>query len=234
MSNDTFIIDCPSCNAKVAAAKKGTAINKWFDYESGEPSAYQLAIGQCPNCSGLLVGESRQIRFEEYNAEFDEWEEFVRVYPKPLRTFVSLRIPRVVKESLNEAEKCLQANANTAACAMLGRALEAVCRDLLEPQSASEKAEDEARPKKNIMLAAGIKQLKEKKHIDDRLYDWSLQLHAFRNLAAHPEDVSISREDTEDLQSFVYAIVEYVYDLTDRYNDFKERVESRKKKKKKA
>jgi hypothetical protein len=49
-----------------------------------------------------------------------------------------------------------------------------------------------------------------------------------RNLAAHPEDITVSREDAEDLQAFVYAIVEYVYDLTDRYNEFKEREEEKK------
>jgi hypothetical protein len=55
-------------------------------------------------------------------------------------------------------------------------------------------------------------------------------LQAFRNLAAHPDEhFSISRQDTEDLQAFVYAIVEYVYDLADRYNDFKERTYKRQK-----
>ncbi len=71
--------------------------------------------------------------------------------------------------------------------------------------------------------------LKEKGIIDSRLYDWSQQLRAFRNLAAHADtDVSsISRRDAEDLQSFVYAIIEYVYDLTDRYNEFKARLEKK-------
>jgi Domain of unknown function (DUF4145) len=74
------------------------------------------------------------------------------------------------------------------------------------------------------MLAEGIKQLKGKNIIDSRLFDWSQHLHAFRNLAAHPDsDVAISREDAEDLQAFVYAIIEYIYDLTDRYDEFKER-----------
>ena len=78
------------------------------------------------------------------------------------------------------------------------------------------------------MLGKGIRELKDKGIIDQRLYDWSQQLHAFRNLAAHPEDVLISREDAEDLQVFVYAIIEYIYDLAERYDEFKERL-SRKK-----
>lgn len=82
------------------------------------------------------------------------------------------------------------------------------------------------------MLAEGIKRLREAKVIDDRLYEWSQQLRAFRNLAAHPEDITISRNDAEDLQTFVNAIVEYVYDLADRYEEFKERVDARAKRKK--
>ena len=74
------------------------------------------------------------------------------------------------------------------------------------------------------MLGEGIQKLKEGKHIDDRLFDWSQQLRAFRNIAAHPEDEVISRQDAEDLQAFVYAIIEYIYDLTDRYEEFKARL----------
>jgi hypothetical protein len=132
---------------------------------------------------------------------------------------------------LVEADRALQANANIAACVMFGRALEAVCRDVLEAKDVEEEAPSK-RPKRKLMLGDGIKKLREKQVIDDRLYDWSQQLHAFRNLAAHPEDISISREDAADLQTFVYAIVEYIYDLADRYNDFKMRLEHRAKRKK--
>jgi uncharacterized protein YutE (UPF0331/DUF86 family) len=81
------------------------------------------------------------------------------------------------------------------------------------------------------MLGKGIKELKDRNIIDQRLYDWSQQLQAFRNIAAHPDETEISREDAEDLQSFVYAIVEYIYDLADRYDEFKDRINRLKKKK---
>jgi Domain of unknown function (DUF4145) len=86
------------------------------------------------------------------------------------------------------------------------------------------------------MLADGIKQLRDRNVIDDRLFDWSQDLHAFRNLAAHPDGDggSITRQDAEDLQAFVYAIVEYVYDLADRYQEFKERQAKRAKAKEKG
>ena len=227
----TFIIDCPWCKAKVAATETGRAERSGFNDEAGEPFAYKVLVGICPSCKSILAGEKEQIWFENYDAHEDRWSDVVRVYPKPPKTFSSYRIPRVVKDSLNEADRSLQAGANIAACVMLGRALEALCRDILksEPNTTSNTP---AKPKKKIMLGEGIKKLKDNKVIDDRLYDWSQQLQAFRNLAAHPEDISISREDAEDLQTFVYAIVEYVYDLADRYDEFLIRVDERAKRKK--
>jgi hypothetical protein len=105
---------------------------------------------------------------------------------------------------------------------MFGRAFEALCRDILERMAPGTAT-------KRVMLGAGIKALKERNIIDQRLYDWGQQVQAFRNLAAHGEDFNASREDAEDLQAFVHAITEYVYDLTDRYEEFKERAEERKK-----
>ena len=225
----TFIVDCPWCKAKVAATETGRAERDGFNDEAGEPFAYKVLVGICPSCNAILAGETNQIGFEDYDAHEDRWSDIVRIYPKPPKTFSSYRIPRVVKDSLSEADRSLQAGANIAACVMLGRALEALCRDILNSKSETTTA---SKLNKKIMLGEGIKRLKDKKVIDERLYNWSQQLQAFRNLAAHPEDISISREDAEDLQTFVYAIVEYVYDLADRYEEFIRRLEKRKKRKK--
>ncbi|WP_424814705.1 DUF4145 domain-containing protein [Roseococcus sp. YIM B11640] len=219
----TFVIECSNCNVKVAAEETGRTEASGFDHENSEPWGKVILMGKCPACAVILVGESTQIGFENIDYEEDAWTEITRVYPRPPKIFTSWRIPRIVKKSLREAEKCVQAGANIATCVMLGRALEALCRDILDKQ-----AEEEQKPKpKNITLYNGIKKLKDDNIIDDRLYNWSQQLHAFRNLAAHPTDIEISREDVDDLRSFVNAIVEYVYDLTERYNDFIKRKEAR-------
>jgi hypothetical protein len=44
----------------------------------------------------------------------------------------------------------------------------------------------------------------------------------------YDENARLSSLIPEDLQAFVYAITEYVYDLTDRYSEFKEREEEKK------
>lgn len=227
----TFIVDCHICKAKVAATETGRAERFAFDDEAGQPYGKRVYVGNCSSCNTILVGESDQIDFEDFDAYEDRWSDIVRVFPKPPKSFSSWRIPRVVTDSLNEADRSLQAGANIAACVMLGRALEALCRDILESK-ASESEMVTAKPRKKLMLGEGIKRLRDSKVIDDRLYDWSQQLQAFRNLAAHPEDISISREDAADLQTFVNAIVEYVYDLADRYVEFKSRVENRANRKK--
>lgn len=229
----TFIIDCPRCKAKVGAEHRGQIDKSYYDDEVGEPIGERIYLGKCPSCSISLVGRAEQIEFENYQgSEHDVFGDVVRIYPNPPKAFTSYRIPRTLTQSLLEADRSFQAGANIAACVMLGRALEALCRDVLEappgkPEAAGTVAP--AKPKRRVMLGNGIKELRERKIIDDRLYDWSLSLQAMRNLAAHPEDITVSRQDAEDLQAFVYAITEYVYDLTDRYNEFKEREEEKKK-----
>ncbi|MGO9240138.1 MAG: DUF4145 domain-containing protein [Bryobacteraceae bacterium] len=232
MEARTFIVGCPWCKAKVAAIEKGEAEQSGYSEEAGEPFGSRLYVGLCPRCGSILAGESTLVRFKDYDAEEDEWSDVVRVYPDPPRTFTSHRIPRVVEDSLAEADRALQSNANTAACVMMGRALEAVCRHVLTPNQSGDQASAEGAPSRRpLMLGEGIKKLREKGVIDDRLYAWSQQLQAFRNLAAHPTDTSIDRQDAEDLQTFVRSIVEYIYDLADRYEEFKARIEMRKKRK---
>jgi hypothetical protein len=230
----TFIIDCPICKAKVGAEEKGRLDHTWFDEDAFEPAGERIFLGTCPSCQTSLVGRAEQTEFEGFEGTaFSEWSDVIRVYPKPPKVFSSYRIPRTLNESLLEADRALQAGANIAACVMLGRSLEALCRDVLEPNVVPTAIADSDakpnKPKRRLMLAAGIRELRERKIIDDRLFDWSQSLNAVRNLAAHPEDITVSRQDAEDLQAFVYAITEYVYDLTDRYNEFKAREEEKKK-----
>ncbi|MDY7011377.1 MAG: DUF4145 domain-containing protein [Planctomycetota bacterium] len=225
----TFIVDCPVCKAKVAANEHGCVRRAGgMDNEGDLHYGISVSLGVCPKCRSILVGESQQIGIKSFDSEFDEWADAIRVYPEPPKIFASERIPKLVSDSISEAVKSLQANANIAACMMFGRALEAICRDLLEPAQSANAVPPPATPKRPIMLGEGIRMLKDKGLIDQRLFDWSQQLHAFRNIAAHPTDRTISREDADDLRSFVYAIIEYIYDLTDRYNEFKERLAKKK------
>jgi hypothetical protein len=231
LATRTFIVDCPTCKAKVAAEESGLAEDAGFDDEVGEPYGWRLFVGKCPRCKSILAAEARQLRFKGWEGDDEDvWAEPVRVHPKPPKTFSSFRIPSVVRNSLVEADIALQGGASHAACVMFGRALEGLCRDVLFTREEKKAIRDGA-SKKRLMLADGINQLRDKNIIDSRLYDWSQHLHAFRNLAAHPDaqEGPITRQDAEDLQVFVYAITEYICDLADRYEEFKDRQAERKK-----
>lgn len=60
----TFIVDCPTCKAKVAAEETGRAEDTGFDNEVGEPYGWRLFVGKCPRCTNLTAAESRQLRFK--------------------------------------------------------------------------------------------------------------------------------------------------------------------------
>jgi hypothetical protein len=159
-SKKTFIVDCPHCKAKVAAEETGCADDTGFDDEVGEPYGSRLLVGNCPRCSTPLAAQSRQLNFEGWEGdEIDFWSDPVRVHPKPPKTFSSFRIPSTVTRSLAEADIALQGNANIAACVMFGRALEALCRDVLFTRE-EKKAIREGASKKRLMLADGIQQLR--------------------------------------------------------------------------
>ena len=211
MQEDAFLIDCATCKKKVVGKKLGGATRGG----SGGPRGSfgeRLVVGECTECNSLLVAESYQTHFKSQGAELDKWSDFIRVHPSPLRSFNSNRIPPVLTDSLEEANKALQAGAPVAACAMYGRALEALCRDVL--------GKKKNKPDYKVMLGKGIEELRDESIIDERLFNWSQEMHAFRNMAAHPDQISVSRDDVEDLRVFVYAIIEFVYDLTDRYEEF--------------
>ena len=228
-NNRTFLVDCSYCAAKVAAIWKGEATS--FVAPDFDPLfGYRLLLGECPNCNGLLAAEQNQVEFEGITSDFNAWSDPRRVFPNPARTFSS-NTPKVVKSSITEAQKCIHAGANTAACVMLRRTMEAVCVNILTPLREEEKKisiENKEIPKKynkNLMLGEGLKELHERKLIDERLFNWGKQVQNIGNKSAHAVDINISRQDVEDLMSFVTALIEYIFDLSLRYNQFLSRLD---------
>jgi len=210
------------------AELQGKATRSGFNDEAQEPWSERLLVGRCPTCTSLLATYETQIEFEGLTAEYDKWSDPIRIFPHPPKSF-SYSIPKVLRASVNEAQKCLQIGANTAACVMLRRTIEALCHDVLKPLREKEALEAVAlgkTPKKykdHLMLGEGLKELFERKIIDQRLAEWSKQIQQYGNMSAHAVDIIISTQDANDLMSFVTALVEYVYDLTKRYDEFMSR-----------
>ena len=196
-----MIIECPYCESRVDGIVKGE--HQSFD-PNEDPAPFKVVLLECPVCRNALVGgtELVQVGKKQY-----EWSNLNRLWPAH-ESYVDWDIPDIARNSLIEARICYKAKAYTAAVVMSGRTLEGVCKHYLA---------------KTKTLADGLKKLKEKGIIDDRLFQWGEELRKHRNIGAHATGEKISKEDAKDLLDFVNAICEYVFVLTERFNKFMER-----------
>ena len=185
-----MIIDCHRCKARVDAEVLA-------QHEDEQFFTTRTLLLACPSCRSALVAECEQ----DHNLK---WTELVRVHPRP-RRLLGTDIPAIVRHSIAEAEKCMQVGAYLAATAMCGRAVEAVCRHY---------------GTKDAYLGGGLKDLREKGIIDARLFQWGEELRDQRNSAAHATDTVISAQDANDVLSFTYAIIDYVFLLAQKFEQF--------------
>ncbi len=195
-----MLIECHVCKARV----DGDVVGHYEDTDFIPTRTYLL---KCPSCGSALIAES----YEEFANEKTSWSRPVRVYPQPKR-LLGNDIPPIVRKSVEEVERCMQVGAYLAATAMCGRALEAICRHY---------------GTKDTYLGAGLKELKDSGIIDARLFLWSEELRDQRNDAAHATDAVVSVQDARDVVSFTYAIIDYVFLLTQKFEQFQERKRER-------
>lgn len=185
----------------MGATLKGEVVEPSDD--NGGP--WKISLAQCPRCSSALVG-AQESDF------FDDWERATRVWPSPPLQ-LNPKIPRSIRESLEEAHKCLGARSYAATVMMSGRALEAIGRHFYPPTKGG-------RP---LMLKQALDKLAKDEIIDGRLYKWGLALHKDRNLAAHPSDTHFKRADARDVFKFSNNICEYIFVLSAEFEAFEKR-----------
>jgi len=174
------------------------------------PFTSKISLCECPRCHSAIVGLEEETPFDEFDLP-------TRVWPSPPIQFSS-KIPKPIRESLIEAEKCLRGKAYTACVAMCGRALEAIGRHFFPPKSAT------TRP---LMLKQSIDKLASEKIIDGRLHLWGLALHSDRNLASHPSGTDFKKQDAKDIFKFATNICEYIFVLSAEFEDYEKRRKSR-------
>ena len=196
-----MLIHCPHCKSRVHASDEAQ-MERYNPEEDPFPSS--VILGNCPSCNNILVGLSEQVDDPEGRLI---WTHATRLWPEPKRA-VSSSVPEIVKVSLEEADKCFEAGAYSACAVMCGRSLEGMCIHF--------KTE-----KRN--LSDGLKALKEREIIDERLYKWGEELRHIRNLGAHATTEKVTIQDARDLLHFVHAISDYVFVLTERFDEFMNR-----------
>jgi hypothetical protein len=204
----SYLIECPTCDAIMGVVTKGEVVEPSTDDTEGP---WKITLAECPRCSQAVVGmQERQV--------FDgDWDAPSRVWPSPPLS-LSWKIPKAIRESLQEAHKCLKAKAYTASVVMSGRALEAIGRHFYPP---------DGQAKRPLLLKAALDRLSRDQIIDPRLYEWGLALHSDRNLAAHPSDTHFKQQDAQDVFKFTNSICEYVFVLSADFAEFKKRKDDR-------
>jgi hypothetical protein len=111
----SYLLECPRCEAVMGVTVKGDTVER--DEEGDGP--WKVTLAACPKCHGTLLG------VQESNWVDEGWDTPVRVWPSPPLSLNS-KIPKAIRDSLEEAHKCLKAKAFTASVVMSGRALEAI------------------------------------------------------------------------------------------------------------
>lgn len=201
------IIACSYCKAKVQA--RILADQDYPPGDSWEPHRYVFL--KCLGCGQVLVGYSE---WGMASPEEEGWTPLVRQWPEPDQYFHA-SIPKIVRRSLEEAKKCFEATAYMACAVMCGRAIEGISKDKVNAKT----------------LADGLKQLKNAKVIDEKLFEWGEALRAERNIGAHAGEEMISSQDASDVLEFAIAISEYVYILDEKYKAYQKRKSHRQRRK---
>jgi Domain of unknown function (DUF4145) len=197
------VIVCPHCERATAAKVKGEAVWSGINREGEHidpPTEWTLV--QCGSC--LLP--SLQLR-EDYGGGFED-DEPIFVYPEPRR--LNPDIPIALRREWEEAKTCLDAKAYAACAVMTRRTLEGTCKEL---------------GVKEKNLAKALKGLQAKGLIDGMLAEWAKALRVAGNRGAHFTGEPVSREDAENSLAFTEALLDHVYVLRKRFEEFKRRLD---------
>ena len=171
-----------------------------YDTEQGPPA--RVTVVSCDTCRNPMV-----VLQEDYG---DGWDEAVRVWPATRRA-LSLAVPSDLRAEHDEARKCLDMKAHTAAVVMVRRTLEGVCAQ---------------HGVKERTLVRSLQVMRDQGHIDQRLLDWADALRVLGNEGAHYTGKSVAREDALAAVDFAEAMLDYLYVLTAKFEEFKKRRES--------
>ncbi|MEX5634131.1 DUF4145 domain-containing protein [Parafrankia sp. FMc2] len=150
-----------------------------------------------------------QIR-EDYGGGFDEDDRPLTVYPAARQ--LSTLVPHTLWREWDEARTCFRNKLYTATAVMVRRTLEGTCIDLGVQER---------------ILARGLTELKKRGLIDDMLAEWANALRVIGNEGAHFTGRSVSRQDAEDALTFAEALLDHVYVLRKRFEEFRQRLDKK-------
>jgi len=189
---------CPHCERPALASVRGVAVWDGLDKEGipKEPPAEWMLL-QCSEC-GLV---SVQVR-ADYGDGFDEDDPLI-VFPESRH--LSFKIPASLRREFEEAQGCFSAKAYGATVVMVRRVLEGTCKE----NNVQERT-----------LVKSLHKLKEDGLIDGTIAEWADALRLLGNEGAHYTGRPVARNDAEDALAFTEALLDHIYLLRKRFDEF--------------
>lgn len=204
------VVRCPNCQKDAAARVVG---HYSYALEDVSPGAAEFIIfAKCPDCSQPFL-LSRQGEDMEIFGQPETWDDPIVLYPgNP--TAMDKAVPPVLAASYLEASRVFAVQAYTSSSIMCRRTLEGICSHFqADGRNLDRKLAD----------------LKDKRILDPRLYEWSNEaLRALGNEAAHDVQQTVNAQDSKDVLDFTKAILEYLFVFAAAFESFKKRRENRK------
>ena len=192
---------CPTCNSIVETGVifQYTFNVNYIDELQNEGTG--ISLSKCLNCERPFLIEE-----EFVNIEDNSWANSkIQLYP--LTEITALKnTPEIVISPYKEATKCYRAQAYDACVIMCRKGIEAICIDKGELKG---------------NLAANLKNLKDKKILEDTLYNWANELRLIGNDGAHSHNQIVTQQDAKESIDFLEALITFLYHLVDQYNKLK-------------
>lgn len=197
-----FTMICPHCKLPTLQELKGKA-----SVEADEDSSdvflerIEYSLLQCGGCGKVSLQEQEQgiLDLPDYQ---------VVKFAYPAQRQLSESVPESLRREFDEARTCFDAKAYTATVVMVRRTLEGICKE----NDVTDKT-----------LAKGIERMRQLGLIDDTLTEWADGLRVVGNQGAHYTGMKVSAEDAGDSIHFAEALVEHIYVLRKRFDEFKSR-----------
>ncbi|MET9789076.1 DUF4145 domain-containing protein [Streptomyces canus] len=171
------------------------------------PISGGLYLVRCSNCRRGVLVEGDFVVFPFGKDENDYASHLNTLWPKT-QSPLSHLVPGDLQRAYEEARTCFSAGAYTAAAVMVRRTLEGVCAD----QGVTAK-----------VLMRALQELRDTGKIEGRLFDWAQALRVLGNQGAHFTGQDVDREDAADALALCEALLDYIYVLTIRYEEFMQR-----------
>jgi hypothetical protein len=169
--------------------------NDEFDFQ------YTYKMFTCPVCHKITLVQAYR---DETMIDPDLWRAAEETILFPINSFKSNVLPKPIKESYEAAIKVRNVNA-TACVLLLRRTLEIIFKD----QGATAWG-----------LADKIEEIAKRGLLPDSLKEASFFTKKFGDSAAHGED-PIDKNDMESLIEFTEYIIDYLYIIPSKIEDFK-------------